>query len=39
MIEHFFTHYKDLEANKWVKVDQWYDADRAKTEITKSIKK
>jgi inorganic pyrophosphatase len=37
MIEHFFTHYKDLEVGKWVKIDQWYDADRAKEEILKSI--
>ena len=22
-IEHFFEHYKDLEPNKWVKVDEW----------------
>ena len=39
MIEHFFTHYKDLEANKWVKIDKWYEADKAKEAILKSIKK
>ncbi len=25
-IEHFFEHYKDLEAGKWVKIDGWADA-------------
>jgi inorganic pyrophosphatase len=29
-IEHFFTHYKDLEPGKWVKVDGW--ANRAVAE-------
>lgn len=28
-IEHFFSHYKDLEHGKWVKVTGWGDADRA----------
>ena len=28
-IEHFFEHYKDLEPNKWVKVDEWADAAEA----------
>ncbi len=32
-ITHFFEHYKDLEPNKWVKVDGWYDADEARKEI------
>lgn len=36
-IEHFFTHYKDLEANKWVKVEGWQDVDVAKKEILDSI--
>ena len=27
-IEHFFTHYKDLEAGKWMKVHGWRDAGR-----------
>jgi inorganic pyrophosphatase len=29
-IEHFFTHYKDLEPGKWVKVGKW--ADKAEAE-------
>ncbi len=28
-ITHFFEHYKDLEPNKWVKVDEWADAAEA----------
>jgi len=32
-IEHFFMHYKDLEVNKWVKIEGWGDAERAKTYI------
>ena len=22
-IKYFFTHYKDLDKNKWIKVDKW----------------
>ena len=29
-IEHFFEHYKDLEPNKWVKVDEWAGARRGR---------
>lgn len=36
-IEHFFTHYKDLEAGKWVKIMGWENADAARTEIMKSL--
>lgn len=36
-IAHFFEHYKDLEANKWVKVEGWVGADAAKAEITAGI--
>ncbi len=32
-IEHFFTHYKDLEADKWVKIDGWEGVESAKAEI------
>ncbi len=38
-IEHFFEHYKDLEPEKWVKVDGWADAANAKHEIEASIKR
>ncbi|QJC31018.1 inorganic diphosphatase [Enterobacteriaceae endosymbiont of Macroplea appendiculata] len=36
-IVHFFQHYKDLEKNKWSKIDNWYDIDIAKKEIIVSI--
>lgn len=36
-IEHFFGHYKDLEPNKWVKLEGWADADRARAIISESI--
>lgn len=36
-IEHFFEHYKDLEPEKWVKVDGWADIDAAKEEIKASV--
>jgi inorganic pyrophosphatase len=38
-ISHFFEHYKDLEANKWVKLDGWADVDAAKQEINDSVKR
>ncbi len=37
-IAHFFQHYKDLEANKWVTIDGWLGAPEAKEEITTGIK-
>lgn len=36
-MEHFFTHYKDLEPGKWVKISGWGGSDEAKQEILKSI--
>lgn len=38
-IKHFFERYKDLEPGKWVKVQQWQDAETAKKEIVKSIER
>lgn len=38
-IEHFFEHYKDLEPNKWVKIDGWANAAAAKEEILASVKR
>ncbi len=35
-IEHFFSHYKDLEKGKWVKVDGWEGPEAAKAEILAS---
>jgi len=36
-ISHFFAHYKDLEAGKWVKVQGWVGAEEAKTEILSGV--
>jgi len=36
-IQHFFEHYKDLEAGKWVKVLGWGGVDDAKAEIRSGI--
>lgn len=38
-IAHFFEHYKDLENNKWVKVEGWVGIDEAKAEILESVKR
>jgi inorganic pyrophosphatase len=36
-IEHFFSHYKDLEPGKWVKLVGWRDADVARQLILDGI--
>ena len=36
-IAHFFTHYKDLEKGKWVKVSQWLGAEETGDLIMKAI--
>ena len=36
-IAHFFAHYKDLEAGKWVKVAGWVGAEEAKQEILDGV--
>jgi inorganic pyrophosphatase len=38
-IQHFFTHYKDNEAGKWVKVEGWVGVDEAKAEILAGVEK
>ncbi|GHD17768.1 inorganic diphosphatase [Tianweitania populi] len=38
-IEHFFTHYKDLEPGKWVKIGGWHDAARARQMIVQAIER
>jgi inorganic pyrophosphatase len=38
-IEHFFAHYKDLEPNKWVKIEGWRDAAEAQKIIVESIER
>ncbi len=36
-IEHFFTHYKDLEEGKWSKMDGWGDCGEARRLIMEAI--
>jgi inorganic pyrophosphatase len=36
-IEHFFTHYKDLEKGKWVKITGWGDRAEAEAAIAASL--
>ena len=36
-IAHFFERYKDLEGEKWVKIDRWGDADEAREAVIKAI--
>jgi inorganic pyrophosphatase len=38
-IQHFFEHYKDLEAGKWVKVLGWSGVELAHAEILGGIKR
>ena len=35
-IEHFFEHYKDLEANKWVRTGDWLDVDAARKVLVEA---
>jgi inorganic pyrophosphatase len=36
-ISHFFEHYKDLDKNKWVKLDGWVGVAEAKAEILAGV--
>ena len=36
-IQHFFEHYKDLEKDKWVKIDGWFGPEDAKAEIMAGV--
>jgi inorganic pyrophosphatase len=38
-IEHFFSHYKDLEPGKWVKIKRWGDKADAHRMILDGIKR
>jgi inorganic pyrophosphatase len=38
-IQHFFTHYKDLEPDKWVRVGRWGDAAEAKRVLAEAIER
>ncbi|BCG49583.1 inorganic diphosphatase [Candidatus Profftella armatura (Diaphorina cf. continua)] len=36
-IKHFFEHYKDLEKNKFIKIEKWEDSQIAQEKILSSI--
>lgn len=38
-IGHFFERYKDLEPNKWVRIDGWADAETARKEIISGVER
>jgi inorganic pyrophosphatase len=38
-IQHFFEHYKDLEPDKWVRIQRWGDVDEAKSMIVEAIER
>jgi inorganic pyrophosphatase len=38
-VEHFFAHYKDLEKNKWVRVNGWDGPERAAALISEAIER
>jgi inorganic pyrophosphatase len=38
-LSHFFEHYKDLEDDKWVKIEGWLSVEDAKKEIVDSIQR
>ena len=38
-IEHFFSHYKDLESGKWVEIIGWGDKDEAERLIVEAIER
>ncbi len=38
-IQHFFTHYKDLEPGKWVKLKGWGNAEKARQLISEAIER
>jgi len=38
-IEHFFSHYKDLEPGKWVRIVGWEDEEVAKRMVVEAIER
>ena len=38
-VQHFFEHYKDLEPGKWVRIQDWIDADGAKRLVSEAIER
>jgi inorganic pyrophosphatase len=38
-IEHFFSHYKDLEKGKWVKIEGWHGPNDARRAIEDAVRR
>ena len=38
-IEHFFQHYKDLEPDKWARIDHWGDSEEARLMIMQAVER
>lgn len=38
-IKHFFEHYKDLEPDKWVRIEGWSSADKARQLIAEATER
>jgi inorganic pyrophosphatase len=38
-VEHFFTHYKDLEPEKWVRVGRWGNAEEARRALMDAVER
>jgi inorganic pyrophosphatase len=38
-IKHFFEHYKDLEPDKWVRIEGWSNADKARQLISEATER
>ncbi len=36
-IQHFFQHYKDLEPDKWARIDHWGGSEEAKAMINQAV--
>ena len=36
-IQHFFEHYKDLEPDKWVRIEGWGDSAAARQMIEQAV--
>lgn len=38
-ITHFFEHYKDLEAEKWTRIEGWFGVDKARELISEAVER
>ena len=38
-VQHFFQHYKDLEPDKWARIDHWGSSGEARSMITQAIER